>query len=88
MATSSSVAVVYAAIADHLGIAATKCAAATVTAARQRSVAFLVCAIGGGASIFGGVQGLLHPRAQGFRLVGNASQQGFNGLARMNEHED
>lgn len=107
MATRSSIAVVYAAIAGNLGIAATKFIAAAVTGStamlsegvhslvdtgngflllhgmRQSRrtpddahpfgsgkevyfwtliVAILVCAIGGGVSIFGGLQGLLNPR--------------------------
>lgn len=107
MATRSSIAVVYAAVAGNLGIAITKFIAAAVTGSsamlsegvhslvdtgngllllhgiRQSRktpddahpfgsgkeiyfwtliVATLVCAIGGGVSIFGGLQGLLHPR--------------------------
>lgn len=107
MATRSSIAVVYAAVAGNLGIAITKFVAAAVTGSsamlsegvhslvdtgngllllhgiRQSRktpddahpfgsgkeiyfwtliVAILVCAIGGGVSIFGGLQGLLHPR--------------------------
>lgn len=107
MATRSSIAVVYAAVAGNLGIAVTKFVAAAVTGSsamlsegvhslvdtgngllllhgiRQSRktpddahpfgsgkeiyfwtliVAILVCAIGGGVSIFGGLQGLLHPR--------------------------
>lgn len=107
MATRSSIAVVYAAVAGNLGIAITKFIAAAVTGSsamlsegvhslvdtgngllllhgiRQSRktpddahpfgsgkeiyfwtliVAILVCAIGGGVSIFGGLQGLLNPR--------------------------
>lgn len=107
MATRSSIAVLYAAVAGNLGIAITKFVAAAVTGSsamlsegvhslvdtgngllllhgirqsRRRPneahpfgsgkevyfwtliVAILVCAIGGGVSIFSGLQGLLHPR--------------------------
>lgn len=107
MATRSSIAVLYAAVAGNLGIAITKFVAAAVTGSsamlsegvhslvdtgngllllhgirqsRKRPneahpfgsgkevyfwtliVAILVCAIGGGVSIFSGLQGLLHPR--------------------------
>jgi cation diffusion facilitator family transporter len=110
MATRSSIAVVYAAIAGNLGIAATKFIAAAVTGStamlsegvhslvdagngflllhgirqsRRRPddahpfgsgkevyfwtfiVAILVCAIGGGVSLFGGLQGLFNPRPLG-----------------------